>query len=300
MIRAPMLRLSRQYNKLCDRADFDDPALRAKLRQVIAPGRRAQQELHRKFWEYGMLSLYLEEVGAIREDAEILAVAAGHEEPLYWLANRVGRVVATDIYGQGDFAVDGREADASMLTQPERWAPYDYRRDRLEVRSMNALDLTLADASFDVVYSLSSIEHFGAPTDIRRAAAEMARVLKPGGHLVIATELLFRNHPLDWKPVQTAIKLLSGGRRCPHASLQRRMMDGFRPRELERDVIAPTRLSPVQPMDYAISPASFENLQHWSGAGDLRPAAGTEFPHIVLKAHGSPWTSAFLAMHDRP
>jgi hypothetical protein len=94
--------------KLCDVRDFDDPALRAMLRDIV-PGHEPEEELRRKFWEYAMLGLYLDEVGALSDDTEVLAVAAGHEEPLFWLANRVGRVVATDIYGEGGFAY--READ---------------------------------------------------------------------------------------------------------------------------------------------------------------------------------------------
>ena len=49
MMGAPMLPLSRQYNKLCDLADFDDPALRGMIRQIIAPRDEPQRELHRKF-----------------------------------------------------------------------------------------------------------------------------------------------------------------------------------------------------------------------------------------------------------
>jgi SAM-dependent methyltransferase len=290
--------LSRQYNKLCDLPDFDDPALRAKLREIVAPGHAPEAEVRRKFWEYGMLGLYLEEVGALREDASALAVAAGHEEPLYWLANRIGRVVATDIYGEGGFAVEGREADRSMLTEPESFAPYPYRQERLEVRSMNALDLQFEDASFDIVFSLSSIEHFGESQDIRRAAAEMARVLRPGGHLVIVTEMLVRFHPLDLRPVQVAIRMLTGGRRCSNATLHKRVIDGFRPYDLRRDVIRPTGLEPVQPMDMALSPSTFEHVTHWIGdVSELRPATGRPYPHILLKANTAPWTSAFLAFH---
>jgi SAM-dependent methyltransferase len=291
-----MVHLSRQYNKLCDLPDFDEPALRAMLRDIVAPGYPPEEELRRKFWEYAMLGLYLEEVGALREDAEVLSVAAGHEEPLYWLANRVGRVVATDIYGEGGFAVDGREADASMLTDPGHWAPYDYRADHLEVRSMDALNLEYPDNAFDVVFSLSSIEHFGQPEAIRRAAAEMARVVKPGGHLIIVTELLIKAHPLDWPPLQVAIKTLSGGKRLERATMRKRMMDAFRPRELQRDVVAPTGLELVQPLDLTLSPSTHENLITWIG-DDMQPATGKDYPHILLKGHGSPWTSAFLAFH---
>src|SRR5690348_7537154 len=101
--------LSRQYVKLCDLPDFDDPLLRSRLREIVAPGYSPREELRRKFWEYAMLALYLEEVGALTETAQALAVAAGHEEPLFWMANRIARMVATDIYGEGGFA--DREAD---------------------------------------------------------------------------------------------------------------------------------------------------------------------------------------------
>jgi SAM-dependent methyltransferase len=291
-----MDRLSRQYNKLCDLPDFDDPALRAKLREIVGPGHTPEEELRRKFWEYAQLGLYLEEVGALRDDAEVLSVAAGHEEPLYWLANRVRRVVATDIYGEGSFAVDGREADRSMLDDPGHWAPYPYREDHLEVRSMNALDLEFPDESFDVVFSLSSIEHFGPPEAIRTAAREMARLLRPGGHLVIVTEYLIKPHPLDWAPLQATIRILTGGRRCTNATFSRRLIEAFRPRELRRDVIAPTGLELVQPLDTTLSPSTFENLITWIG-DDMRPATGRDYPHILLKGRSSPWTSAFLAFH---
>jgi SAM-dependent methyltransferase len=289
------LALSRQYVKLCDLPDFDDPALREMLREIIAPVAAPHEELRRKFWEYGMLGLYLDEVGALREDASALAIAAGHEEPLYWLANRIGHVLATDIYGEGGFSY--REAAASMLTNPQAFAPYAYREDHLGVRSMNALALDLPDESFDIVFSLSSIEHFGQPKEIQTAAREMARVLRPGGHLVIVTECLVGRHPLDPPLVQYAIRLATLGRRCQAATPRKRVIDAFTPKELERDVIGPTGLELVQPFDPKVSPATYENLITWVGAGELHPRTGDPYPHILLKAHGSPWTSAFLAFH---
>ena len=36
---------------------------------------------------------------------------------------------------------------------------------------MNALDLQFDDDTFDVTFSLSSIEHFGSPANFRRAAS---------------------------------------------------------------------------------------------------------------------------------
>ncbi|TMK98964.1 MAG: class I SAM-dependent methyltransferase [Actinobacteria bacterium] len=286
--------LSRQYVKLCDLPDFDDPQFRARLREIVAAGYEPREELRRKFWEYAMLGLYLDEVGALREDAEALAVAAGHEEPLFWLVNRISRVVAIDLYGEGSFAE--READASMLTDPKAYAPYPYREDRLSVKRMNALELAFPDESFDIVFSLSSIEHFGGPKEVERAAREMSRVLRPDGHLIIVTECLLTHHPLDWAPLQYVIRLATLGRRCPKVTPRKRVTDTFTAGEIERFIVRPTGLKLVQPLDTRVSTESFVNLTRWVGPGELHPTTGDRWPHILLKAHGAPWTSAFLAL----
>lgn len=49
--------------------------------------------------------------------------------------------------------------------------------------------MPFADASFDVVASINSLDHVD---DVDRTAAEMIRVLRPGGLLLIATELNHR------------------------------------------------------------------------------------------------------------
>jgi len=57
---------------------------------------------------------------------------------------------------------------------------------------MDGSRLAFRDGCFDVVYSLSSIEHFGGVDGARRSVADMARVLKPGGILALATEWCVR------------------------------------------------------------------------------------------------------------
>jgi SAM-dependent methyltransferase len=265
----------------------------------IEPGHLTTEELHRKLWEYALLGLYLEEVGALSDDAEALSIAAGHEAPLYWLANRIARIVATDIYGQGSFSE--READASMLNNPAVFAPYKYRESHLEVRNMDALRLDFDDESFDIVFSLSSIEHFGGPQAAARATQEMSRVLRPGGHLVITTECLVESHALDWPPLQLAIRTATLGRRCPHSTLRRRVIDAFTPREIQRYIVQPSELTLVQQLDTTVEPENYENVLRWHGDGSsLRGDGGAEWPHIMLQGHGSPWTSAFLAFVKPP
>lgn len=54
----------------------------------------------------------------------------------------------------------------------------------LEVQEGSATELPFDDASFDVVYSFKVLAHV---PDIDRALAEMARVTRPGGHVVFDT-----------------------------------------------------------------------------------------------------------------
>ena len=125
----------------------------------------------------------------------------------------------------------------------------------------------------------------------------MARVLKPGGHLVVVTECLVGRHPLDPPLVQYAIRLATLGRRARGATPRKRAIDAFTPKELQRDIVAASGLELVQPLDTTLSPESYENLIRWVGDGELHPRTGDPYPHILLKVTGcSPWTSAFLAM----
>ena len=53
-----------------------------------------------------------------------------------------------------------------------------------ELKIMDARALDFADACFDLVYSFHALEHIPDP---RLALAEMARVLRPGGHFIVGT-----------------------------------------------------------------------------------------------------------------
>lgn len=254
----------------------------------VVPERDPRAHVERKVWEHAMLALFLREHGLLAEDRTALGVGAGDERPIFWLANRMGRVVATDIYGEGRFA--DREASAVMLTDPASRAPYPYREDRLEVRRMDGRSLEFADASFDVVFSLSSIEHFGTSRDIRRAAREMARVLKPGGHALIATECFVRLHPLDALPA---------GALLGHRTIRRRrsgLGEIFAPGELEELIVVPSGLRLVQPLDLSISPESWRNLTRLRRDAPPEPATGGFYPHVLLQMRRSVFTSAFLAL----
>jgi SAM-dependent methyltransferase len=153
--------------------------------------------LHRKAWEWTQCVYGLERLGALGPTTKALGVGAGHERVLYYLANRTGTTVATDLYG-GDFATSpAEEADRAFLHDPQRFAPFPYYHDRLLALPADGCNLPFRTGTFDVVYSLSSIEHFGGHERASDAMREMCRALRPGGIACVATELVLEGgaHP---------------------------------------------------------------------------------------------------------
>lgn len=169
--------------------------------------------MHRKPYEFTQLLYGCRRLGVLRDDACYLSVGAGHEHVLYWLANHVLRVVATDMY-EGVWQDErAREGDPIVLQNPEQYAPFPYRHDHLEFMRMDGRSLKFADRTFDVTYSLSSIEHFGGFEGAAQTMREMARVLKPGGVLALATEYVISGPPHEetFQPAEVRALLDASG-----------------------------------------------------------------------------------------
>jgi len=265
--------------KLCDRSDFDDAEVLAAI-QEIPPERDAREHIERKVWEFAMLALSLRDLGRLHEGTRMLAIGAGDERMAFWLANRVGQVVATDVYGEGDFVEN--EAQATMLEDPASLAPFPYREDHLEVRWMDARRLDFPDESFDVAYSLSSIEHFGSAREISQSAREMARVLRPGGHAIVVTDCFVRRSPLNSPLLACLIHVATLGRKLQGATPRNRGLDSvFTPRELQTRIVAPSGLRLLQPLDRRLTSATWSNVAeiHRGGHFDY---GKSYWPHILL------------------
>jgi SAM-dependent methyltransferase len=248
-----------QLCELANPAKWDNPEWTALLRSMgLSDDKRS---MHRKCYEFAQLAYGLRTLGFLHDGTSIVSVGAGHEAVLYWLANHVGRVIATDMYEGVWQTVQSQEGDAGVLRSPRDYAPFPYREDRLIFLQMDGLHLGIQSNAVDVAYSLSSIEHFGGLAGAARAVDEMARVLKPGGVLALATEFVI------------------GG--PPHA-------ETFTPTEFEALIDRPG-LSIVGPFDRMV----YSRYEY--SAVDLY-ANPHQTPHMVVRFGDTVFTTAFVFM----
>ncbi|MDQ3069536.1 MAG: DUF4214 domain-containing protein [Acidobacteriota bacterium] len=247
-----------QLCELANPAKWDNPDWMALLRSLgTLPDHK--MAMHRKSYEFTQLLFGLDRLGCLRDDASVVSVGAGHECVLYWLANKVGRVVATDTYDGVWQTSMAREGDSRVLESPEDYAPFPYRRERLAFMRMDGTRLDFPDASFDIAYSLSSIEHFGGVAAARAAVDEMRRVVRPGGMLAVATEYILAGPQYH---------------------------EGFFPDQI-REIFGIPGLELVQPIDervyerYAFSAVDLRRNRH-------------QTPHMVVADAGSVITSVMV------
>jgi SAM-dependent methyltransferase len=188
---------------------------------------------YRKGWELTQALYGAGRLGAIGRQAQALGVGVGREPVLFYLADRVRQVVGTDLYGIAGWSEPGHEADPRFLSETSRYCPRPYDASRLRLEIMDGTDLAFDDESFDFVWSLSSIEHFGGHEAARRSVREMGRVTRPGGIVCVATEYVITPGAADHPEYFTR--------------------DTF-----EEYVLGATPLlSPVEPMNYDLPPLEY-------------------------------------------
>ncbi|MCM3886852.1 class I SAM-dependent methyltransferase [Frankia sp. R82] len=115
---------------------------------------------------------------------------------LSWAGELAGRTVLDVAGGDGYWAGQAvrRGARAVCLDLARHKLEFGRRlRGHPGLVEGDALALPFADATFDVVMSVCAIEHFD---DGPAALAEMSRVLRPGGDLVMSADALTRS--ADW------------------------------------------------------------------------------------------------------
>lgn len=137
-----------------------------------------------------------------RGDERVLDVGCGHGLMLLGAAQRLssGRATGIDIWSQED--QKSNSADATLEN-----ARRENVAGRVEVLNADARKIPFPDGSFDVVLSSFAIHNLYERGQREQALDEIARVLKSGGHLVIADirhipeyERVFRR--LGWTDLQ--------------------------------------------------------------------------------------------------
>ena len=235
-----------------------------------------------------MAMLAFERGGVLRPDAELLGVGAGNEPTIYALTQRVKRVFATDLYAAGKWK---ESAANTMLFDPGRYWGGEWDPQRLVVQHMDGRELQYADASFDGIFSSSSIEHFGDFDDVARSLVEMHRVLRPGGVVSLSTEFRLGGPPPGMPGVlmfdRAQLESLLFGR-----GLSWQLLDG----ELDTSMSAATRAT-MQPFRDADRDVRQHVKRHGALYWDRLEWSG--HPHIVLKEGEREWTSVHVALRKR-
>jgi SAM-dependent methyltransferase len=162
--------------------------------------RRKTGLIHRKDWEWALGIIAMRRFGKLNEKSTAIGVGAGREEVLFYLANNLKHVYATDLYDGNNWK---NFAPSDFPENPKKYAPFPYKEDALTVLRMDGTKLEFPSESFDIAFSFSSIEHFDGDGDRKnhsgalRSLKEIERVLKPGGLAVITTEYIIndKEHP---------------------------------------------------------------------------------------------------------
>jgi SAM-dependent methyltransferase len=253
-------RFERRICKLCNIEDWQDENW---LRLLDELGESDQRRIqHRKAWEWAQGMFALQKLGLLHENATALGVGAGIEKVLFHLTNYIQMVYATDIYGQGSFSEETAYGD--MLTHPERYCSIPFRPDHLTVMYMDGRQLDFPDNTFDFAFCFSSIEHFGGHEAASQSMREMARVIKPGGCIIITTEVVVNGVAHD---------------------------EFFLPHEVDEYLIAPTGLQLIEEIDYTLSDQTLKTIVDFNAPDFLHI-----LPHILCKYANVYWTSICLVL----
>jgi SAM-dependent methyltransferase len=140
----------------------------------------------------GLWMVWSSKVGKLRErewlldriawtgHERVLDVGCGRGLMLVAAARRLtdGRATGIDIWQSEDLSGNRPEA-------PLENAGREGVRERVEVKTADMRKMPFPDATFDVAVSCAAIHNLYKPADRAQAIAEIARVLKPGGHALI-------------------------------------------------------------------------------------------------------------------
>ena len=179
------------YNKLIDYRDFESAALAPYLRRLAmddmtAFGLKAPMVIpDSKQWEWAMTLRTFDELDISRNGALIAGVGAGTEQTTFALASLGCVVFPTDRYL--DVTPWSDTAPTGMMVRPQQYTGIKFNVGNVIPVHGDARALRFPSGFFDGVYSAGVVGHLGSLAATAAAAAEIGRILKPGGVASIST-----------------------------------------------------------------------------------------------------------------
>ena len=234
--------------------------------------------VHRKAWEWVQCIYGLEKLGVLNERSICLGVGVGYEPIIYYLSNRVMRVIATDLYDESStWAVN--EGNPEILYDVDKFAPFPYKKECLEIRRMDGRQLEFSENTFDFIWSCSSIEHFGGHEEATKTMREMDRVFKPGGILALATEFVIDQNIIP-------------GFNAKHTNTP--FGDFFNLEDIYKYLIASHKMKLVQNINFSMEEYYIKNHIKLPEEALSPHTIKYRKPHIVLSWEDVLFTSIFL------
>jgi SAM-dependent methyltransferase len=190
-----------RLNKICCIEDWENHEVKEiipKLQDITYYNKcqgilaRKPGQIHRKDWEWALGIIAMKRFGKLNNNNTAIGIGAGRELILFYLTNYLGHLYATDLYSRKEWE---NFAPVGFLENPGKYSPFPYDQSALTVLRMDGTRLEFPSDSFDIVFSFSSIEHFGGAnhSGALKSLKEMERVLKPGGIAIVATEYIINN-----------------------------------------------------------------------------------------------------------
>jgi SAM-dependent methyltransferase len=247
-----------KLNRLCYVEDSENSEIMGILSSL-------QRGFSRRSWEWALAVVAMRRFGKLNNNSKAIGIASSKEPLLFYLANHVNHVYATDLY---DSTID-KYTPLDFPENPKKYAPFPYKEDALTALRMDATNLEFPSESFDIAFSISSIEHFGGEnhSGALRSLKEIERVLKTGGIATITTEYILNDneHP-----------------------------EFFNKRTIYDDLINKLeKLQLVEPLDLRITTRTLDT------AMGMYDTTGITHPHILLRYGDMLFTSVMLVFQKQ-
>lgn len=259
------------FNKVCDETDWNNERFQKILLNEFHLPKKVLTNRERKHWEWGMSFLALEKLGYLKENHLALGLGSGHEAFLFALSNHLHMVIATDLYGQSKFNV---EADIGMHKNANQYCDFPYKKNRVLVNSMDAVENSFGNEQFDILFSFSSLEHFGSNSKIRKTMRHAYRVLKKGGIFCLSVDYIFKGPQLH-----RSIRPWKSG-------------EFFTQKDIHTLILESAPFECHQEINFSVPSSNIKNIYDTV----LKKNSASPYPHIHLKFFNYYFSSLLLLL----